>query len=291
MSIVRVVLILLLAFATVSSAAAEETGYCRLKGELTYKDGRPLAQGMVYLYDRAVGPPPLIERYWRVPDQVSELDEDGQFDLELSPGTYYITYLKRADRHNAGPPRKGDVILLNLDSEGQPVAYSLKAGEMRDTGKLAGAVPFNPAMVRTQGKDITAIAGRIVGEDDKPIAGAAVFAFMTPAAIERPLFVSELSDGDGRFLLRVSQGGTYYLKVRGKHGGGQPSQDSVLDGERDEKLIEISVASGETAKGVIHKVLTLRGPESKRNTLKDRQKKVPADEKSRLRDNRVPLSR
>lgn len=263
MRILWIVLILFLSFVTLSPAAAEESGYCRFKGVLAFKDGRPVAHGTLYLYDRSVGPPPFIERYWRVPDQVSELDENGQFDLELSPGTYYITYIKRADQHIVGPPKPGDIILLNLDLKGQPVAYSLKAGQNLSVGKLAEAVVFDPAMARTSGKDITAIAGRIVGEDDKPIVGAAVFAFTSPTTVRRPLFTSEFSDSNGNFLLRVHEGGTYYLKVRGKHGGGQPSQDSVLDGERDEKLIAVTVKTGEITKGVMHKALTLRGPKSK----------------------------
>ena len=277
MRIVRIFLIQALLFFIAMFAMAEESNPARFTGVLAYTDGRPLVNGMLYLYDSSVGPPPDIQRYWRVPDQVSELDENGRFDLELSPGTYYITYIKRSGQLNVGPPKKGDVILLSLDSRGQSVAYSLKAGQMMDVGKLTGAIPFDPSIIRTSGKDITGIAGRIVGEDGQPIAGAAVFAFTTPTAITRPLFVSELSDGDGTFLLRVGQGGTYYIKVRGKHGGGKPGHDSVLDGERDEKLIKITVATSEIAKGVIHKEFTLRGPSSRKKIDNKQYKETTAD--------------
>jgi len=267
MRIMPCLLMLIVSLFSVALAMAEVSRPARLSGAFAYKDGRPLSSGMIYLYDHAAGPPPIIEKYWRVPDQVAEVDEQGHFDLEVPPGIYFLTYIKRADQLGSGPPRRGDVILLSLDSKEQPVAYSLKAGEKLDIGMLAGGVVFDSEMVRTVGKDITAIAGRVVGEEGLPISGAAVFAFTTPSAVGRPLFVSDLSDSDGRFLLRVSQGGTYYIKVRSKHGGGQPSQDSVLDGVKGEQLIKITVATGEIAKGVIHKELTLRGPKSKRKTM------------------------
>lgn len=277
MKILRFLLVLIALLLQVLSAAAGENKPGRLSGVLAHRDGRPLEYGMIYLFNSSAGPPPIMDRYWRVPDEISELDENGRFDLELAAGTYYIAYIKHADPYDVGPPKKGEIILVSRDSKGQPVPYTLKAGEMRDLGKLAEALPFDPAMARGGGKDLTAIEGRIVGEDGKPIVGAAVFAFTTPAKIGRPLFTSERSDSDGKFLLRVHQGGTYYLKVRGKHGGGQPGQDSVLDGEMNEKLAAVTVATGEIARGVIHKALTLRGPKSKRRLLEG-AKTAPATE-------------
>lgn len=255
---------MLLLVCTVGLSLAEEGKPVRFSGILALKDGRPLQGGQMYLFNKASGPPPIMERYWRIPDLIYELDENGRFDLELSAGTYYLAYVKHFDPNDVGPPKKGEIILLSRDAKGEPAGYSLAPGEMRDIGKLAEAVPFDPAMLQVRGKGLTAIEGRIVGEDGKPIAGVPVFAFTTPATIGRPLFASERSDNDGKFLLRVHAGGTYYLKVRGQYGGGQPRQDSIMDGEKDEQLAAVTVATGEISRGVLHKAFTVRGPKSKR---------------------------
>lgn len=264
MSVLRFLLLLFLLVCAVELSGAEEGKPVRFSGILAFKDGRPLEHGQMYLFNKASGPPPIMERYWRIPDLIAELDENGRFDLELSAGTYFIAYVKHADPNDVGPPKKGEIILLSRDAQGGPAAYTLAPGETRDIGKLAEAVPFDPTLIQASSKGITAIEGRIVGEDGKPVAGVPVFAFTTPATLGRPLFASERSDRDGRFLLRVHEGGTYYLKVRGRYGGGQPDQDSVLDGEKDEQLAAVTVATGEISRGVLHKAFTLRGPKSKR---------------------------
>lgn len=277
----RFLLLLFLLVSIAEFSLAEETRPVRFTGVLALKDGRPLQGGLIYLFNKASGPPPIMERYWRIPDLIAELDENGRFDLELSAGTYYLASVKHFDPKDVGPPKKGEIIMLSRDAKGEPAAYSLASGETRDIGTLAEAVPFDPAMLQAGSKGITAIEGRIVGEDGKPIAGVPVFAFTTPATVGRPLFASERSDSDGKFLLRVHGGGTYYLKVRGKYGGGQPGQDSVLDGEKDEQLASVTVATGEISKGVLHKAFTVRGPKSKRkgkmyDKLKNSAEQVPS---------------
>ena len=271
---------LLLLHCMVMPSFGEEAKPGRMTGVLAHKDGRPLNYGFIYLFDHLSGPPPIIEKYWRIPDEIFEIDENGRFDIELFPGTYYIAYIKHSDPYDVGPPKKGELILISRDSKGQPVPYLLKAGEMRDVGKLSEAVPFDPVMARSSDKDITAIEGRILGKDGKPIAGVPVFAFMTTAAIGRPLFTSERTDKNGNFLLRVDKGGTYYLKVRGHYGGGKPGHDSVLDGEKDEPLAEVYVETGQIVKGVLNKELTRRGPKSKRKIMEYEQRKTSGNGKT-----------
>ncbi len=267
MKIVQIFLILAMFFSTSMLALAEDNRPARLTGILAHKDGRPLAYGFVYLFDDSAGPPPIIERYWRIPNEIFELDEHGRFDIELPAGTYYLAYIKHSDPYDVGPPKEGETILVSRDSRGNPLPYVLAAGEVRALGKLSEAVPYDPTMVATVGRQITAIEGRIVTRDGTPVAGVPVFAFTSPAAIGRPLFTSERSDHDGRFLLRVDKGGTYFLKVRGHYGGGRPGHDSVLDGEKGEKLAAVEVASGQIVKGILYKELTRRGPKSKRKLL------------------------
>ena len=61
-------------------------------GRVLLKDGgKPLSGGAVLFYNKNLGPAPNPEQYWRVPDEVSEVDQNGYFSIELQPGEYYIT--------------------------------------------------------------------------------------------------------------------------------------------------------------------------------------------------------
>ena len=55
----------------------------------------------------------------------------------------------------------------------------------------------------------------------KPVEGILVLAFDSPIIEARPLFVSDKTDKDGKYRLRVSyDGGKYYLRLRDDYGGG-----------------------------------------------------------------------
>lgn len=75
-----------------------------------------------------------------------------------------------------------------------------------------------------------------------------VFAFSTPTMVGRPLFVSERSDRDGKYLLRTHRGGNYYLRARANHGGGPPAADEVMGIYKDGKPVVIK--TGQLRKGV-----------------------------------------
>lgn len=230
------------------SARADAFQPGTITGRFMLTPQTPMSDGLVYIYNLATGPEPSRDRYWRVPDHFKQLDKDGRFTVQLLEGVYCIGAIKRNGPPLIGPPQKGDMFLLSTDGNGQPKKFTVKSNETVDMGVISGATPFAPSL---DTKGLTAIVGTIRDADGKPEAGVLVFAFPTPTVVGKPLFVSDRSANDGKFVLRVSEGGTYYLKLRSTFGGGPPQAGAILDGNKEQPLHRVTVKTGETTPGVV----------------------------------------
>ncbi len=241
---------------------AQEANTGHMTGRLLTKEGgQPLAGGMAFFFKDTEGPPPLPELYWRVPDEIAPIDGEGKFLAELVEGTYYIGAIKRASAVGFGPPLEGDQFFVSQDSKGLPQAYTVKKGQKTDIGVKAGAVPYKKGVPKG---GVTAIAGAITTGDGKPVVGALVFAYVRPDMLGRPLFVSERTGKDGRYLLRVLEGTNYYLRVRDTYGGGPLRDGGVMGVYGGEMPLPITVKKGETTGGINVTITPFpgRGPDS-----------------------------
>lgn len=234
--------------ATIARADAPRPG--GLSGRFMIAPDKPMSEGLAYFYNLSTGPAPSHDRYWRVPDNVRELDKEGRFTIELPAGEYCVGAVKRSGSPQIGPPMEGDIFLLSLDDTGKPRKIAVKSGDKLDIGVIATP---RPAVKSSPPQGITAIEGVVQDEAGKPVEGALVLAFLSPTIIGKPLFVSERSGKDGGFLLRVHEGGTFYLKLRTTYGGGPPRAGAMLDGNKEEPLHPVIVKNGETARGVVLK--------------------------------------
>lgn len=216
----------------------------------------PLTEGLVYVYNHATGPLPSYDRYWRVPDIVTVLDPRGRFSIELAAGDYYIGAIKRNGPPQIGPPMGDDLFLLSTDDAGMPGKVAVASGKTIDMGIITGT---RTASGQSLSQVITSITGVVQNHAGSPIEGKLVLAFRSPRVIGKPLFVSERSGKDGRFLLRVHQGGTFYLKLRDSYGGGPPQAGETLDGNREEPMVAVLATTGENLSDVVIKGKTFPG--------------------------------
>jgi hypothetical protein len=126
--------------------------------------------------------------------------------------------------------------------------------DLTATVKVANEKAF-PAM-EAEGR--TGLAGRVLDADGNPVEGVRVNVYDHIQMSERPKYVSEKTGPDGRFLVKVRRGGTYYLAARDRFGG--PPQLGDLYGRYDEGTIDPSgaiVRKGEITEDleiVVHKV-------------------------------------
>ncbi len=231
-------------------ASAQEAGKGTITGKLLTTDGRPMSGGAVFFFNDATGPPPSQEKYWRVPDISTPIGEGGRFSIELPVGKYYLGAMKRiSSEKNVGPPDDGDYFLKGQDATGKPRPFFVKKGETTDIGTIAGGAPFKRSIVK-YGEGTTSIEGVVRDPEGKPVEGAAVFGYKRPEARGKPLFASDKTGKDGKYVLRVNEGGKYYLKVRDLFGGGPPVRGAIVGRYWQDKPVDASAKTGETTKGV-----------------------------------------
>jgi hypothetical protein len=97
----------------------------------------------------------------------------------------------------------------------------------------------------------TILSGHILDSEGRPVEGARVHVYDHVQMSERPKFVSEKTGPDGRYLIHLPEGGTYYLAARDKFGG--PPKIGDLYGRYDQGTIEPSAVvlrEGEQRKNV-----------------------------------------
>ncbi|RJR19582.1 MAG: carboxypeptidase regulatory-like domain-containing protein [Nitrospiraceae bacterium] len=217
-----------------------------ISGKIAEKGKGPLKGGMVLFFSEKSGPPPSATRYWRVPSHAFSIDDKGSFKAVLPEGHYYMGATQKSSGEQLGPPEDGDLFFISQDKNGEPKLHTVKGNKNLDMGVIAEAKPFSSKTLVTEG--ITSIQGTITDEKGKPVAGMLVFAFPTPTMFGRPLFVSERTDKNGNYLLRLSGGGKYYLSSRANYGGGPPTAEQNIGSYA--KGQPVSIQTGETVKGI-----------------------------------------
>ncbi|MBI5099950.1 MAG: carboxypeptidase regulatory-like domain-containing protein [Nitrospirae bacterium] len=226
-----------------------ETGW--ISGQIMIKDDGPLADAMIVFFDTQSGPPPSLDKYFRVPNGIDEINAEGRFRISLPAGKYYIGAIKRASTEKAGPPLDGDYFFISGDKEGNPIQHVIEYGKELKLGALAGAVPYK----RSLPEGVTGISGTILDMAGKPVEGAILFAYYTETMTGIPTFTSYKTGKDGKYIITVDKGGQYFLRVRDVYGGGPPIPGSIMGGYGEEKPTAATAKTGEMTKGIDIKVI------------------------------------
>jgi hypothetical protein len=225
-----------------ASPAAEKTienATGVLFGQFMKDRKTPLANARLYIYDKAMGSP-SAERHVRVPDVLDSADKDGKFFLKLAPGTYYITARIVPASGAFGPPAEGEKVYYKTDSRSEILPFIVSAGKRTNAGKISTFV------LRKGAEDSgTSIAGTVIDATGTPVEGAIIYAYNVPEVLDKALYVSVRTIKDGKFLLRVKDGGTYYLRVRGEYGGGTPRDGEIVNITDPKELVPVTVGKGE----------------------------------------------
>jgi hypothetical protein len=204
----------------------------------------PVEGAYIYVYRKGANPHGPAEVILPAPTTA-----DGTFSVELLPGEYTLVARRRSNLDNAGPLSAGD-------QRSDPVDVTIPAG-----GSIEVSLPLNvkaDAEMRSfvpPKEWTTAISGVVKDPDGKPVQGARVHVYTYVQMSERPKYVSERTGPDGKYVVFLPKGGTYYLAARDRFGGpprigdlyGRYDEGSInptgvvlLDGEKRER-IDISV--------------------------------------------------
>ena len=231
---------LLLAVLTFIAAGCGDTGK-DVPAPVTGTVSVPLADARIYIYGEG-------EDIYGPAQVISELTSPGgSFSLSLRPGRYLAVVRKRVSEEVAGPVMigdyRGDPIPFEITPGTQGVSLALTA-----TLKVANEKAF-PARVTG---DATGISGTVQDADGNAVEGIRVHIYDHIQMSERPKYVSERTGADGKYLVPVKRGGTYYLAARDRFGG--PPQIGDLYGRYDEGTVDPSgvvVRKGELLSGIV----------------------------------------
>lgn len=167
--------------------------------------------------------------------------KDGGFKVDLPPGVYTVVARRRSNLENSGPLLGGDLrsdpVTVRVGSSGK-VPLSILMNVKDDMEFRA----FQPPKEWT-----TAVAGTVRDADGAPVEGARVHVYTYVQMSERPKYVSERTGPDGRYVVYLPKGGTYYLAARNRFGG--PPRIGDLYGRFDEGSIDptgVVVKEGQT---------------------------------------------
>jgi hypothetical protein len=257
------ILFLMLCLPAAAFSWGEEEDVGTIAGRMIQSDGAPLSGAMVFLFNAATGPAPTLGKYWRVPDILGETDDTGRFSIQALQGKYYVGAIRRmSDMHPMGPPVSGDYVYPSHADEvkGRQKAYRVLKWENTDIGTIKGILPFDKERHMYKGT-VTAISGTVMLPDGKPAEHAIVFAYDSVEMQGNPRYASDPSGPDGKYILRVGKPGTYYLRVRGLYGGGQPAAGALMGGTP----AGVRVTAGKTVSGIDISSGIFAGPGAKAN--------------------------
>lgn len=184
-----------------------------VRGRLIH-DGNPIADAYIYVYSEAdsglMGP-----SY----GESVRSDKDGRFQLDLPAGRFYLAARKRTDGTRMGEPDAGD---LNGLFPANPVEvttgsylplgdFPLQKIDATERQKRLDSGKFDLTETRFE--------GRVVNRDGRLIEGIYVFAYLDSRMVGKPTHISAPTGADGRYVLNLGDGGTYYLGARSTFGG------------------------------------------------------------------------
>jgi len=272
--LINALLIILLSvtagFADQDQTAPPEKGI--LKGKV-FQNGKPMPRAIISLFSVAGGTPPDHGSTRRVPEGLIYVNEDGSFLVELFPGKYYLGAVSRSgDRRRMGPPSEDETFFFARNDNGELRQFEIAGGQINDVGTLTGVMPESFPEI----EDYFTVAGTIFDEHGKPFSKALVLV-RRELNVPRPLYISERTGADGKYEIKLPEGGSYYLVTRenlvnvgrpkpgnfvGIYGGTPPSSGAVPTVFAGGKVV--SAGKGEVVSGIDITMYKIPDPEKRK---------------------------
>ena len=188
----------------VAEEVRSRTEKSSIEGAVTYRD-EPMERLYLYLYRDA-------SDSFRGPGLATlPVGAGGRFRAVLSPGRYFVIARKRARGGLYGPMEIGDYFNYY---PGNPVEVG--NGE---TVKVLLETVTRISQLEEGENRVPVITGTVTDDGGRPVGGLRVLAYRSAEAKGRPVFFSEPSTEEGRFVLPVPEAGSYILVAREKFGG------------------------------------------------------------------------
>ncbi|MHB8173110.1 MAG: carboxypeptidase-like regulatory domain-containing protein [Nitrospirota bacterium] len=206
----------------------------------------PVEGAYIFVYEKGAEPhgPPYV---------MSEPTKaDGSFEVGLPDGEYTIVARKHKDGEPGSPLRKGK------DKKSPAVDITVKGGVIQAQNLVIRTKTDNKKYFGAWAPSDTSISGKILDSDGNPMIGFRVQVYTYAQMSERPKYVSDKTGPDGKFVVYLPKGGTYYLQARDTFGG--PPKVGDFYGRYDEGTVDpsgVMLKKGQRIKDLditVHKV-------------------------------------
>jgi len=206
----------------------------------------PIEGAYIFVYEKGAdphGPPYVMSKEATGPD--------GAFELDLPDGDYTVV----ARRHKNGLPGSP---LDEGDEKSAPVKITVKGGKLTEQNLLIAGKTDDTKYFDASPASDTSISGKVLDSDGAPMKGFRVHVYTYAQMSERPKYVSSATGPDGKFIVFLPKGGTYYIAARDHFGG--PPKIGDYYGRYDEGTIDPSgviVKTGQKLENLditVHKV-------------------------------------
>ena len=168
--------------------------------------GEPIEGAYVNIYPDAVSNLLGPSQYLSTPT-----DKDGNYQVDVYPGTYYVVSRKRVSGAYSGALAPGD-----LASDHQRVKTTVMEGKLAVVNLPLATVNAPMFFKKTMGEiqTETGIRGRLIDSSGQPIPGSFAIAYENDDIKRLPDYASTLTDQEGEFVVYLPTGGTFYLSGR-----------------------------------------------------------------------------
>lgn len=192
---------------------------------LTGVVAQPVKGAYLFVYEKGADPhgPPFT-----MSDATAE---DGTFSIDLPDGEYTIVARRHASGLAGSPLSEGDLKSETMDIkvvDGMIQSQTMMLKSKDDVEQHFGAAD----------KSKTAISGKVMDSEGSPMRGFRVHVYTYAQMSERPKYVSAATGPDGKYIVYLPKGGTYYIAARDHFGG--PPKIGDYYGRYDEGTIDPS---------------------------------------------------
>ncbi|HEX9861293.1 MAG TPA: hypothetical protein VGB23_08810 [Nitrospirota bacterium] len=186
---------------------------------------QPVKGAYLFVYEKGADPhgPPFTMSEATGPD--------GSFDLELPDGEYTIVARKHASGLAGSPLSEGDLKSDTID-------IKVVGGKIESQTLFLQAKDDKEQYFGAGDKSRTAISGLVHDSEGNPMKGFRVHVYTYAQMSERPKYVSAATGPDGKYIVYLPKGGTYYIAARDHFGG--PPKIGDFYGRFDEGTIDPS---------------------------------------------------
>jgi len=148
-----------------------------------------------------------------------QVEADGGFSIPLPEGSFYLSARRRADGSRIGEPRPGDLNGVYSENPVRTVrGEELALGSFTLSRVEASRYDARRAEGKFADTD-TRLSGTAVDEEGLPAPGIYVYAYLDSRMVGKPTVISAPTVEDGRFVLNLPQGGSWYVGARSAFGG------------------------------------------------------------------------